>query len=266
MTLLSIIIATKEAADDLQYTLNSILRESESFEKATTEIILIDGLSRDHTSQVIRRFSIKNRIPLRIFSQQPAGIYPAMNMGVQKAHGEWLLFINSGDCFVNTYNLTDHLKNASQFGYKAIQFKSAIQIPRSKHAITKTKSWDQCHQSFTYKKELHQNNGLYLEDLRICSDRIFMSQLDQSIIFDCDQVLSCTQVSPKNTSRNPDLILEDLSILKTRNTRSPWKNHGKLKDFILRLEAMISFSASVWIKSALQIAKGDARIISIRQR
>ena len=266
MTLLSIIIATKEAADDLRYTLGSISREHESFKKTTTEIIIVDGLSKDHTSQVIREFSIKNRIPLRIFSQQPAGIYPAMNMGVQKAHGEWLLFINSGDCFVNTSDLNDHLKNASQLGYKAIQFKSAIQIPRSKHAITKIKSWDQCHQSFTYKKELHQTNGLYLEDLRICSDRIFMSQLDRSIIFDCDQVLSCTQVSPQNTSRNPDLILEDLSMLKIMNTPSPWKNHGRLKDLILRLEGMISLSASVWIKSALQIAKGDAKFISIRQR
>ena len=264
MTLLSIVIATKEAADDLQYTLASISREHESFEEATAEIIIIDGHSRDHTTQVIREFNAKNRIPLRIFSQQPAGIYPAMNMGVKKAYGEWLLFINSGDCFVNASNLTNHLKNAGQLGYKAIQFKSAIQIPRSKYAVTKIRSWDQCHQSFTYKKELHQANRLYLEDFRICSDRIFMSQLDLSIIFDCDQVLSCTQVSPQNTSRNPDLILEDLSTLKTRNIPSPWKNHGRIKDFILRLEALISFSASVWIKCAIQIAKGDARLISIR--
>ena len=264
MTVLSIVIATKEAANDLQYTLNSIARELHSLKEAGSEVIIIDGHSSDHTAQVIQEFSQKTSIPLRIFSQQPAGIYPAMNMGIKEAHGEWILFINSGDCFVKTFNLGEHLENASQLGYKAIQFKSAIQIPRSKYAITKTKLWDQCHQSFAYKKELHQTNGLYSESFRVCSDRLFMNKIDQSLIFDCDQVLSCTQVSPQNASRNPDLILEDLSTLNRESTQSPWRNHGRIKDFILRLERKVSFSASVWIKASLQIAQGDARLIVIR--
>ena len=264
MTVLSIVIATKEAADDLQYTLESIARELQSLKEAGSEVVVIDGYSSDHTAQVIQEFRSKSTIPLRIFSQQPAGIYPAMNMGIKEAHGEWILFINSGDCFVQTFNLSEHLENASLLGYKAIQFKSAIQIPRSKYAITKTKSWDQCHQSFAYKKELHQTNGLYSEIFRICSDRLFMNQIDRSLIFDCDQVLSCTQVSPQNASRNPDLILQDLSTLSKGRNQSPWRNYGRIKDFILRLERKVSFSASVWIKASLQIAQGDARLIAIR--
>ena len=151
---------------------------------------------------------------------------------------------HAGDIFYDCKNLDNILQQSRS---SAIQFKSAIKRPKSSHAYTKIKRWDRCHQALIYRKSNHQKIGGYSETLKICSDSLFIKSLDESAIEYADQILSITQVSPKNASRNPSLVREDLeAITRFKIDHQPW---GKplLTLTILRIEAALGSSTSVWM-------------------
>lgn len=60
------------------------------------EYIIIDGGSTDGSDGVIKDY--KDKITYWV-SEKDRGIFHAMNKGVANAHGEYCLFLNSGDCF-----------------------------------------------------------------------------------------------------------------------------------------------------------------------
>lgn len=62
------------------------------------EYIIIDGGSTDGTVDIIKKY--EERIAYWV-SEPDKGIYDAMNKGLSKATGEWVNFMNSGDCFVD---------------------------------------------------------------------------------------------------------------------------------------------------------------------
>jgi glycosyltransferase involved in cell wall biosynthesis len=62
------------------------------------EYIVIDGGSTDSSLNVIKEYS--HKIDYWV-SEPDGGIYNAMNKGVAHAHGDYCIFLNSGDCFYN---------------------------------------------------------------------------------------------------------------------------------------------------------------------
>jgi len=62
------------------------------------EYIVIDGGSTDDSVSVIKEYS--DRINYWV-SEPDEGIYNAMNKGVAQAHGDYCIFMNSGDSFYN---------------------------------------------------------------------------------------------------------------------------------------------------------------------
>lgn len=68
------------------------------------EYIIIDGASLDKSKEVIQEYQ---RYIDFWCSEKDSGIYNAMNKGIQKASGEYLLFLNSGDVLNNSAVLAD---------------------------------------------------------------------------------------------------------------------------------------------------------------
>lgn len=60
------------------------------------EIIIIDGGSKDNSPEIIEKY--KEHIYFSC-SEKDEGIYDAMNKGIKKATGDWIIFMNSGDWF-----------------------------------------------------------------------------------------------------------------------------------------------------------------------
>lgn len=89
---ISIITATWNIADFLDATLASIREQ----DYPDLELIVVDGGSTDGTLGVAHRFAGPDTI---IISEPDKGIYDAMNKGVQLATGEYVNFMNAGDCF-----------------------------------------------------------------------------------------------------------------------------------------------------------------------
>lgn len=88
--LLSIITVTKNCASTIERTLNSV----ELVKSDQVEYIVVDGMSDDGTLEIIKKYS--KVIDVFVY-ESDTGIYTAMNKGVLKAHGEFVLFINGDD-------------------------------------------------------------------------------------------------------------------------------------------------------------------------
>ena len=75
------------------------------------EWIVIDGGSTDGSMDVINSYF--NIIAYSV-SEPDAGIYNAMNKGVWAANGDYLMFLNSGDCLYDKDVLSDFIKQNIQ--------------------------------------------------------------------------------------------------------------------------------------------------------
>src|ERR1044072_8154433 len=92
MTRVSVITINFNDGKGLERTIHSVLSQT----RPAFEFIVIDGGSKDESLEVINRH--RDKITHWI-SEKDSGIYDAQNKGIAKASGEYLLFMNSGDCF-----------------------------------------------------------------------------------------------------------------------------------------------------------------------
>ena len=90
--LFSIITVTWNAAEVISPTLESVQRQTNT----DYEMLIIDGASTDRTLDIVRGMSIAS---LRVFSEPDGGLYDAMNKGLARARGKYLIFLNAGDAF-----------------------------------------------------------------------------------------------------------------------------------------------------------------------
>lgn len=97
---LSIITVVRNDEKNIEKTIKSILNQSYK----NFEFIVIDGDSTDNTLEIIRSYSKYIDI---IISEPDEGIYDAMNKGIKNARGEWIVFMNSGDEFNNSFTLNN---------------------------------------------------------------------------------------------------------------------------------------------------------------
>jgi glycosyltransferase involved in cell wall biosynthesis len=78
----------------LQNTIESVIHQTYN----DFEFIVIDGGSTDGSRQILEQFSDHLTSWL---SEPDTGIYNAMNKGIARATGQYILFLNSGDVFLN---------------------------------------------------------------------------------------------------------------------------------------------------------------------
>lgn len=98
---ISIITVNYNDAVGLEGTVCSVISQKND----EYEYIIIDGGSTDGSVEVIKKYS--DKIDYWI-SERDCGIYHAMNKGVAQAHGDYCLFLNSGDSFCND-NVLNHI-------------------------------------------------------------------------------------------------------------------------------------------------------------
>lgn len=90
--LFSIITVTFNAANTLPVTLASVKSQSCKL----YEHIIMDGASKDDTVNIAKN---ADNDKLVIVSEPDKGLYDAMNKAIDKATGEYLIFLNAGDAF-----------------------------------------------------------------------------------------------------------------------------------------------------------------------
>jgi glycosyltransferase involved in cell wall biosynthesis len=110
--LLSIITITRNDLHGLKSTLQSITNQNCSLDDL--EWIVIDGDSNDGSVNYLQNLSPD--FDFTYISEKDSGIFDAMNKGVKKISGQYLLFLNAGDALKNDSvlnNISPYLKKNS---------------------------------------------------------------------------------------------------------------------------------------------------------
>ncbi len=104
----SIITVTYNAEAVLEDTIQSIVTQTYN----NVEYIIIDGASKDGTMKIINRY--REHIHT-VVSEPDKGLYDAMNKGLKLATGDYVCFLNAGDCLHEDdtlYNMVHALMEA----------------------------------------------------------------------------------------------------------------------------------------------------------
>ena len=177
------------------------------------EYIVIDGGSTDDSVSVIKENS--DRINYWV-SEPDGGIYNAMNKGVAHAHGDYCIFMNSGDCFYNQtvleqVNAVNPIENIV-VGKVAIDNQDNIISPPPQGELTMYHLYSGSipHQGSFIKTELLRKCP-YDESLKISSDWKFFIQvliLDNCSIRFLDIFVSRYDMGGLST-KNPKLMRQE---------------------------------------------------------
>lgn len=110
--IVSVVTVCFNAVNEIERTIISVLNQTYT----DIEYIVIDGGSTDGTKDIIHKY--QHRIA-RYISEPDKGIYDAMNKGIDLATGEWINFMNAGDCFVSE-NVIANVAPALQGGHDIV--------------------------------------------------------------------------------------------------------------------------------------------------
>lgn len=175
----SIVVCTKNSERFVNECLLSLSRQKYK----DFEVVVIDAYSEDGTIKIVERY--KKKLKMRIYKQKPRGISAAMNGGIKKTKGEYVLIIHSDDSLNNDKVLKKIDKwldknEELDWAYGQIQ---AIEVDGKAVGIFPTrKIWQLAnkeilkffnfvpHQAVVMKKEVFDKYGYFDEEMKTKMD------------------------------------------------------------------------------------------------
>lgn len=167
---ISIITVNYNDKSGLKKTIDSVINQSfKDF-----EFIVIDGGSTDGSKELLK----ENSALITYWSSEPdSGIYHAMNKGVRIATGNYLLFLNSGDCLYNNDVLEKanlEIDNKYAIYYADIIYDEIVRQTKRSFPEYLTFGFfyekNLSHQATFIQRNLFEQLFYYNEDYKIASD------------------------------------------------------------------------------------------------
>ena len=180
---ISIITATYNSAKTVRDTIESILKQTHT----DFEHIIVDGLSKDNTLEIVKSYEKEYNGRLKIISEKDSGLYDAMNKGVKLATGDIIGILNSDDVYADEtvlerINKTFEDTNCdASYGNLIYMDEETMQKPvrfwKEKPNGKLEKGWQIAHSTLYLKKEAYQKLGGYNLKYRIAADYDFVIRL-----------------------------------------------------------------------------------------
>lgn len=180
----TIITCTYNAADVLQPTLDSIAAQ----QYPAVEHLIIDGGSADATVSIAQRYKQQTEAEepqgrtVVVTSEPDKGLYDAMNKGLAKATGDYLVFLNAGDTLPDADTLADIARTVGNerpgvlYGDTDIVDREGHFLRHRRLAPPEHLTWHSfrhgmlvCHQAFYARTDLAKRN-LYDLSYRFSAD------------------------------------------------------------------------------------------------
>lgn len=164
----SIVTATWNSGKTVEDTIKSVLCQTYK----NYEYLIIDGLSKDTTLEIARKYEPLFEGRMKIYSEKDKGIYDAMNKGFQKATGDVLMLINSDDLFSRPDALQlvidVFLKNPEIDGvYADLNYVSQnnvdniVRVWKTGKQKPMRYGWLPAHPTFYVKREIYKKYGYF---------------------------------------------------------------------------------------------------------
>lgn len=175
----SIITVVKNNAFEIEKTINSL--QNQKFKDF--EHIIIDGNSKDGTSEIIKK---KINSKIKYYRGIDSGIYDAINKGIKYSNGDYIGLLHAGDFFSSSNVLSTInkvLKNTDILIGNVCYFDKRINILRYwKKFLLKlslTNSYKIPHTAMFVKKKIFKEIGNYDTKYKISSDTDFILRLSK---------------------------------------------------------------------------------------
>lgn len=126
--MISIIVPTYNHASSLKITISSIISQTNT----KWNLIIIDDGSTDETEKVVQAYLKDSRI--QYYFQSNQGVSAARNLGIQKAKGEFVIFLDSDDYVKD--NLIERLHQENYFSYDFVTW-NVLKIKNKIESIVK---------------------------------------------------------------------------------------------------------------------------------
>lgn len=162
----SIVVTTRNPGERLREALESVWAQTD----VTLEIIVIDAASTDGTPRTLQEVS--DRLGSWI-SEPDGGVYEAMNKGVRRARGQWLLFLGSDDRLVGDHLLSQVRAWAQKTEAGVMVGEAAFddgRIYRMSSRVRAALRNFAHHQATFYRKAIFDENSGFDETFRIMGD------------------------------------------------------------------------------------------------
>lgn len=174
---ISLITVTYNSEKTLRDTINSVLVQTYK----DFEYILVDGLSKDRTVDVIREYEPQFAGRMKWISEKDSGLYDAMNKGIRMATGDVVGILNSDDFFTSNdviEKVVAGFTKDTDAVYGDIHFVNPDNLQRCvryysskifKRSLMKM-GFIPAHPSFYCRKECFEKFGYYKTDYKIAAD------------------------------------------------------------------------------------------------
>jgi glycosyltransferase involved in cell wall biosynthesis len=170
--LFTVITVTLNGGDGLRRTAESVDRQAfESYEH-----LVKDGGSSDGS---LERLPVGPR--RRVHRSADTGIYDAMNQALAMARGEWLLFLNAGDAFVDGTVLEQIARAVRAAGEAELVYSDYYSAERGAAIESPPRLTDfflyrtmLCHQSCFFRSSAYRRLGGFDTGLRVAADFDFL--------------------------------------------------------------------------------------------
>ncbi len=183
MITFTVITCTYNAADVCERTFKSVAQQTYE----NVEHLILDGCSKDDTVLKAEAYAMANmdsKHKIVVVSEPDRGLYDAMNKGIRKANGDFLIFLNAGDVFHSADTL-DNIVNAIAdgeelpgvlYGETNVVDNGGNFIRHRRLKVPKRLNWRSfkygmlvCHQAFYARVDIAKRN-LYNLDYRYSAD------------------------------------------------------------------------------------------------
>lgn len=171
----SIITVCYNSAKTIEDTIQSVINQTYD----NIEYIIVDGLSTDNTLEIVNKY--KNKIA-KVVSEKDAGLYDAINKGIDLATGDIVANINSDDFYIDNNVIADVVakmeEKKSDTLYADLYYVEAIDTNK----VTRNwvsgeykkgmffKGWMPPHPTFFVCKSVYDNYGKFNLELKSAAD------------------------------------------------------------------------------------------------
>ena len=174
---LSIVTATYNSSKTVEDTIKSVLCQTYK----DYEYIIIDGVSKDNTLDIVRKYEPQFEGRMKIFCEKDKGIYDAMNKGFQKATGDVLMLINSDDLFARPDAVELVVKEferhpdvdgvyANLYYVSQNNTENIVRVWKTKEQSPMRYGWLPAHPTFYVKRKCYEEFGYFNLNYPLAAD------------------------------------------------------------------------------------------------
>lgn len=175
---ISIITITYNSEATLEETIKSVISQ----DYPELEYIIVDGLSKDGTMDIVNRYRDKISV---VISEKDDGISDAFNKGIKVATGDLIGIINSDDLLMpgTLKKLSEQMQEDTEVAYgKAYRLyedgSTREYLPRDLKIFTY--KMPLVHPATFVRREAYEKYGVFNVDYRYCMDRAVLYNMYQN--------------------------------------------------------------------------------------